>query len=151
MGIHVHLVENGHNSNYKFRGVKADIYEGRCRVPLLIKWPSQIEENQRCSEMVCLGHLLATIAEYLEIQLEDNIGEDSISNLNLWLEKNKEPVRDYLVQQSINGSLAIRFVAFKLETCKGSGGMSCPCFWSRKRWCSGISTLQFSRRYWRMS
>lgn len=83
--------------------------------------------------MVCLGHLLATIAEYLEIQLEDNIGEDSISNLNLWLEKNKEPVRDYLVQQSINGSLAIRFVAFKLETCKGSGGMSCPCFWSRMR------------------
>lgn len=120
------LMEYGHNPNYKFRGAKADIYEGGHRVPLLIKWPSQIEENQRCREMVCLGDLLATIAEYLEIQLEDNVGEDSISNLSLWLEKDKEPVRDYLVQQSINGSLAIRCGAFKLEMCKGSGGWAAP-------------------------
>lgn len=119
------LKQFGHYPSYEFRGAKADIYEGGHRIPLLIKWPSQIKPNQRCKEMVCLGDFMATITDYLGIALPDNVGEDSVSNLSLW-KGEVEPVREFLVSQSVDGHLAIRKGHFKLEMCKGSGGWCAP-------------------------
>ncbi|MFV0255773.1 MAG: sulfatase family protein [Erysipelotrichaceae bacterium] len=120
------LSKYGHNPSFIFRGHKSDIYEGGHRIPLLIKWPQFIKSNQRCKEMVCLSDLYATIADYLNENVPDNVAEDSVSNLSLWKDAESGAVRKFIVHQSIDGHLAIRQGHFKLEMCKGSGGWSEP-------------------------
>ncbi|MCR1840784.1 sulfatase family protein [Murimonas intestini] len=120
------LKEHGHNPSYVFRGTKADIYEGGHRIPLIIQWPAMIRKGAVCTELVCLCDLMATMAEYFGRCLPDNMGEDSVSSLPLWLEQGHGGVREDLVHQSIDGSLSIRKGSFKLEMCPGSGGWSDP-------------------------
>lgn len=119
------LIAHGHNPSAWFRGHKADIYEGGHRVPLLIRWPALIRPGTRVEETVCLCDLMATMAEILQIEFPDNMGEDSVSNLSLW-KGIPGPVREATVHHSENGSLSIRKGKYKLEMCPGSGGWSYP-------------------------
>ena len=119
------LLAHGHNPSAWFRGHKADIYEGGHRVPLLVRWPTQIRPGTVVKETVCLCDLLATMADILGVPLPDNMGEDSVSNLPLW-KGSPSPVRDSLIYHSENGSLSIRQGQYKLEMCPGSGGWSYP-------------------------
>ncbi|MCK4981535.1 MAG: sulfatase-like hydrolase/transferase, partial [Victivallaceae bacterium] len=121
------LAACGHNPSYIFRGHKADIYEGGHRIPLLIRWPEQIKPGTESNETVCLSDMLATCAEILGEQLADSVGEDSVSNLPIWLgTQGDEPLREATVHHSINGSFSIRQGRWKLEFCPGSGGWSYP-------------------------
>lgn len=120
------LLRAGHNPSYVFRGTKADIYEGGHRIPLIIQWPGHIPANTQCDRIVCLSDLLATVVDLLGIQLSDDIGEDSVSNLPLWLAPSSQEVRKDIIHQSIDGSLSIRMGKWKLEMCPGSGGWSFP-------------------------
>ena len=116
-----------HYPSYLFRGHKADIYEGGHRIPLLIRWPGTIKAGSACDETVCLSDLLATCADILGEDLPPNAGEDSVSNLPLWLGASlDEPLREATVHTSIDGSLSIRQGHWKLEMCPGSGGWSFP-------------------------
>ncbi|HEY0826730.1 MAG TPA: arylsulfatase [Bacilli bacterium] len=121
------LASLGHNPSYTFRGHKADIYEGGHRIPLLIKWPNKIQAGTVSDEPVCLSDLMATVAEILMISLPDDAGEDSVSNLPVWLGLNyAKPLREAIVHHSIDGSFSIRQGDWKLELCPGSGGWSEP-------------------------
>lgn len=120
------LKEAGHNPSYVFRGTKADIYEGGHRVPLIVRWPEQIAGPKVKDQLVCLSDFMATMAEYFQIRLPENMGEDSVSNLPLWITEGNREVREDLVHQSIDGSLSVRKGNFKLEMCPGSGGWSDP-------------------------
>lgn len=120
------LLEKGHNPSYVFRGTKADIYEGGHRIPLIVQWPDQMPKGKFCDRTVCLCDLMATMADYLDITLDEKTGVDSVSNLSLWMNPDGEEVRKDLVHQSIDGSLSIRKGNFKLEMCPGSGGWSDP-------------------------
>lgn len=125
MADYPELLAKGHNPSYVFRGTKADIYEGGHRIPLLVQWKNGIRGGRRCGQIVCLSDFMATMAELLEVQLPDNMGEDSVSNLPIWRGSDSE-VRKDVVHQSIDGSLSIRRGNFKLELCSGSGGWSDP-------------------------
>jgi arylsulfatase A len=122
------LAKVGHNPSYVFRGHKADIYEGGHRIPLIVRWPARIRPGSVSSQTSCLSDLLATVADILDEKLPDNAGEDSISNLPLWLEKQDKdkPLREATVHHSMNGSFSIRQGRWKLEFCPGSGGWSFP-------------------------
>ena len=121
------LATCGHNPSYIFRGTKADIFEGRHRIPLLIRWPGKIAPGSTTDEVVCLCDLMATMAEITGVKLDDDMGVDSVSNLPVWIgEEYQKPLREALVHQSIDGSLSIRKGNFKLEMCPGSGGWSWP-------------------------
>lgn len=121
------LLAAGHNPSYHFRGHKADIYEGGHRVPLLVRWPAGIAPGAACSETVCLSDFMATVADLLQLPLADNMAEDSVSNLPLWLRKEySSPLREATVHHSIDGCFSIRQGAWKLELCPGSGGWSDP-------------------------
>ncbi len=120
------LAEKGHNPSYIFRGVKADIYEGGHRIPLIVHWPERIRGGGVCDRIVCLSDFMSTMAEILGVKLPDSCGEDSVSNLPLWTDPEGGEVRRDIVHQSIDGSLSIRRGAFKLELCPGSGGWSEP-------------------------
>ncbi|WP_321004234.1 sulfatase family protein [Eisenbergiella porci] len=126
MADYPELLSQGHNPSYVFRGTKADIYEGGHRIPLIVQWPDRVPEGRRCSRIVCLCDIMATMADILGISLDAETAVDSVSNLPLWLNPDGEEVRADLIHQSIDGSLSIRKGKFKLEMCPGSGGWSEP-------------------------
>ncbi len=134
------LAKVGHHPSYVFRGHKADIYEGGHRIPLIIRWPERIQAGAKTDETVCLVDLLATCADILGEKLPDDAGEDSISNLPVWLGKSlTHPLREATVHTSINGSLSIRQGRWKLELCPGSGGWSYP---RPGKECAGLPRVQ---------
>lgn len=122
------LAACGHYPSYHFRGMKADIYEGGHRIPLLIRWPRVIAAGSRCDALVSLGDPLATVAEIHGAELPDEAGEDSISNLPLWQgAETPTAIRErLLVHHSFKGAFTIRQGRWKLEMCPGSGGWSWP-------------------------
>ena len=119
------LAESGHNPSYKFRGTKADIYEGGHRVPFLVRMPGKLGAGRIVAHPVCLTDLVATCAEIVGTKLPDDAAEDSFSLLPL-LKGGEKSARDHVVHHSINGSFALREGDWKLCFCAGSGGWSPP-------------------------
>ncbi|MEP3211132.1 MAG: arylsulfatase [Maribacter sp.] len=121
------LLESGHDPSGKFRGHKADIYEGGHRVPFIMKWPGRIQANSVSNQTICHTDLLATCADIVGLDLADNEGEDSFSLRPLFDDQAPTAyTREATVHHSINGSFAVRKDNYKLIFCKGSGGWSYP-------------------------
>lgn len=120
------LAAKQHNPSYKFRGTKADIFEGGHRVPFVVRWPAKVRAGTKCEQTISLVDFMATCADVLGVTLPDNAGEDSVS-FRPALEGHVEmPLREALVHHSINGSFAIRQGPWKLCLCGDSGGWSDP-------------------------
>lgn len=114
-----------HKSNYIFRGMKSDAWEGGHRVPLLAKWPGVIKGESISDQMVCLTDMLATFAELTGQDLSWNEGEDSFSFLyTLTGEKTGGPARKTMINHSIDGMFALRNGEWKFIDGRGSGGWS---------------------------
>lgn len=120
------LAKAGHHPSYRFRGHKADIFDGGHRIPFLVRWPGKVKPGTTCDQLICLTDLLATCADILAVPLPGNAGEDSVSILPALLGTAQKPLREAVVHHSINGSFAIRQGPWKLELCPGSGGWSAP-------------------------
>ncbi|MCX5758356.1 MAG: hypothetical protein NTU83_07600 [Candidatus Hydrogenedentes bacterium] len=69
---------------------------------------------------------MATAAEIVGEKLPDNAGEDSVTILPALLGKTSHALHEAIVNESANGSLAIRQGPWKLELCPDSGGWSDP-------------------------
>ncbi len=93
----------GHFPSAQFRGAKADIWEGGHRIPFILRWPGHAEAGSSCDQTICLVDMMATLAELTGQTYEDNAGEDSYSDLSLWLGGNN-PVREYTVSHSLFGN-----------------------------------------------
>jgi arylsulfatase A-like enzyme len=120
------LLAKGHNPSYRFRGHKADIFEGGHRIPFLARWPGRVKPGMRSDLVFCLTDLMATCADILDVKLPDNCAEDSVSFLPALEGSARRPLREAVVHHSINGSFAIRQGDWKLAMCPGSGGWSAP-------------------------
>ncbi len=116
----------GHEPSYIYRGHKADIFDGGHRVPFLVRWPGHVAPGTRSAQLVSQVDLMATAADIVGVPLPENAGVDSVSILSAMLGTDKEPIREALVHQSINGAFAIRQGDWKLNLCPGSGGWSSP-------------------------
>lgn len=117
------IISAGHNPSFIYRGYKGDIYEGGHRIPYIVKAPGLVPPGSVCNQSVSLCDLMATLAEYLDIQLPDEAGEDSVSNLCLWRGENKA-VREDIIYSSFDGSLSIQKGPWKLALCPGCGSPS---------------------------
>ncbi len=117
----------GHNPSYIFRGHKADIFEGGHRVPYVVQWPGVITPGLISDNIVCLTDILATLADYLKVELPDDAAEDSVSHLSVLLDKKGFlPGERAIVNHSFDGVFAIRTENWKLVFNPGSGGWSYP-------------------------
>ena len=72
----------GHKSAGNLLGFKVDAWEGGFRVPFIVRWPNHVNPGMLNENMICLGDLLATFSELVEITLPGNEGEDSYSFLS---------------------------------------------------------------------
>jgi arylsulfatase A-like enzyme len=120
------LLASGHHPSARFRGAKADIFEGGHRVPFLVRWPGHVKASSTSDQLICLNDLFATCADILGQKLPDDAAEDSVSILPALEGRVHTPLREALVHHSINGSFAIRQGQWKLELCPDSGGWSAP-------------------------
>jgi arylsulfatase A-like enzyme len=120
------LATFGHYPSYRFRGAKADIYEGGHHVPFVVRWPEKISPGSSSDQVICLTDLLATVAAIAGDTLGPGDGVDSHNLLPAMLDQSTPAIREATVHHSINGSFAIRQGKWKLIMCPGSGGWSDP-------------------------
>lgn len=120
------LLSQGHNPGFKFRGAKADIFEGGHRIPFIVRWPAKVAPATTSDQLICLTDLFATCAEILGKMPPPNAAEDSVSILPALVGRATHPLREAVVHHSINGSFSIRQGKWKLELCPDSGGWSPP-------------------------
>ena len=111
--------------NGPLRGQKTDAYEGGCRVPLLARWPGKISPGTESEALVALTDLLATFADYFDVTLSENAGEDSFSFLGaMFGDKPRQVVRRTLVTDSYRAVMAIRRDDWKLILAQHGGGVA---------------------------
>ncbi|MBX2815102.1 MAG: arylsulfatase [Saprospiraceae bacterium] len=67
------------DSNGPLKGYKRDLYEGGIRVPMIAKWPGQIEPGTRSDHISAFWDVLPTLAEIVDADLSDPV--DGISFL----------------------------------------------------------------------
>ncbi len=119
------LQGKGHYPSGRYRGHKADIYEGGHRVPFLVRWPGHVAGGRKTEALACLTDVYATLEAVTGQEKQSLGGEDGYSLLPVF---SGEPTsgRDTLVSHSIGGSFAIRQGEWKLCLSAGSGGWSAP-------------------------
>ncbi|MEN8118662.1 MAG: arylsulfatase [Bacteroidota bacterium] len=119
------LATKGHDPSYLFRGHKADIFEGGHHVPYVVSWPAKVKP-EKSDQLLCTTDLFATVADILNVDVADNMAEDSYSFLSALNLKSDKEKRENIVHHSINGSFAYRKNDWKVIFCPGSGGWSNP-------------------------
>ena len=117
------VLKHGHNPSHIYRGIKAGIYEGGHRVPLIVQWPGVTQAGSVADETVCLVDFMATFADLIGFKLPRSAAGDSYSLMPLLKSESYEkPLREATIHQSGNGLIAIRQGKWKLILGGGSGG-----------------------------
>ena len=111
-----------HDGARPWRGIKRDNWEGGHRVPFIARWYGKIKPGSVNDELISLTDIMATCAALVEADLPDDAAEDSFNMLPVLLGESKEPVREYLLHQTISLDLGIRKGHWKYLDHKGSGG-----------------------------
>ncbi|MDG2383733.1 MAG: arylsulfatase [Pirellulaceae bacterium] len=108
------LIAAGHLPSGPYRGHKGDIWEGGHRVPLVARWPNQIEAGKTSDQLISLTDLFATCASVVNQPLPANSAEDSESFLSSALGVESKASRTRLVSHSNMGEFAYRDGPWKL-------------------------------------
>ncbi|MFC1783031.1 arylsulfatase [Planctomycetota bacterium] len=92
------------------RGLKASLYEGGIRVPMIARWPGKIKSNSITDHPSAFWDVLPTITELMGIDAPQDI--DGISFLPTLLQKQNQKTHDYLYWE-YNGAQALRMGDWK--------------------------------------
>jgi arylsulfatase A-like enzyme len=113
----------GYKPSGKWRGSKANIYEGGHRVPFIVRWPGKTVPGTTCDKTICTTDFYATFADIAGFSesIPDNAAEDSFSFIKS-LQGGKDPRRPFTIHHSISGKFAIRQGDWKLILDTGNGG-----------------------------
>ena len=107
--------EFGHRSNLHFREGKRSVYEGGHRVPMIIRWPAGIDSPGRsCGSLIGQIDLLATIADLLGVELDDEEAPDSQSFAKVLSDADYQHDRLPLINHGMKGRFAITEGSWKL-------------------------------------
>ena len=121
------LKSKGHNPSYEYKGYKSDIFEGGHRVPYIMTWKNNIKPT-KTNQLVCTTDFFATVADVLNIDIDDNVAEDSFSHLI----ETDALKRESIIHHSVHGEFAYRKGDYKVNFCVGSGGWSFPNIHTKK-------------------
>ncbi len=116
----------GHKSCGQLRGQKADIWDGGHRIPFIARFPGLIAPASESDDLICLGDMLATVADITGVRLDKDKKLDSQTFLpSLKGDKNG---REHVIHHSGGGMFAVRKGRWKLILGLGSGGFSEPVY-----------------------
>lgn len=114
------LKRKGHNPSYIYSGLKGSYLEGGHRVPFLVKWPKMIQPNSVSNTTICTTDFMATCADIVSYNFNDNEAEDSFSMMPLLTQKGHY-LREATIHHSKTGVFAIRKGDWKLIMSPNSG------------------------------
>ncbi len=117
-----------HRSNYRYRGQKADIYEGGHRIPYIVRWPQAVPAGTVSPYLISTTDFFATIAGVLGEEPPAGAAEDSYNMVDAYMQQAYEPIRQVMIQHSLNGHFAIREGDWKYTPQLGSGGFTQPSY-----------------------
>jgi len=114
---------NGHNPTGGLRGWKYQTFEGGCRVPFIVRWPSEIKPRVS-NQLISLVDVIATVAAITNQEIPTGTSPDSIDLSAVLLGKTLDNVRDHTVQHGVAGTKALRKGNWKYlpATAKDAGG-----------------------------
>ena len=116
--------DHDHDGARPWRGMKRDQWEGGHRVPFIARWPGKIPAGRASTQTMCLTDVMPTCAALVDYALPDDAAEDGVDLLPALLgtRPDDEPLREYVLHQTISLALAIRKGPWKYLDHKGSGG-----------------------------
>ncbi len=114
-----------HRSNYTFRGMKSDVWEGGHHIPFIVKWPGKIERGSSSDQTISLTDFFDTVRNLFETK-DSEKPQDSFSILSILLGKKQANNRPPVIHHSGSGKFGIRDGDWKLIEGLGSGGFSEP-------------------------
>lgn len=114
-----------HRSNYTFRGMKSDAWEGGHHIPFIAKWTEKIKPGSFSDQTISLTDFFDTVRELLG-ENETQKPRDSFSFLSILTGKENTNMRPPVIHHSGSGKFAIRDGNWKLIEGLGSGGFSEP-------------------------
>lgn len=98
---------NGHQPTAGLRGWKYLVFEGGCRVPLIARWPAQIQPRVS-DQMFSLVDFVATLATVTGQKLPASATPDSMDLSSVLLGKTAQSLRTETVLHGISDTLALR-------------------------------------------
>jgi arylsulfatase A-like enzyme len=99
----------GHFSMGNFRGLKRDVWEGGHHVPLVIKWPNQIEAGAISNELISQIDIMATMANIIGIDLPENAAPDSYNFMPVLKgEEYNSPIREATIHNTYASKWGVR-------------------------------------------
>ena len=113
---------HNHDGARPWRGVKRDNWEGGHRVPFIVRWPAKVKAGSASEQIICQTDIMATCAALVGYDLPVNSAEDSFDISYVLSGNAKEPVRPYVLHQTISLALGIREGDWKYLDHMGSGG-----------------------------
>ena len=117
---HTDSKKYNHDSTGKFRGMKADAWEGGHRMPFLVRWPEKIKASTVSNQMICFTDMLKTFAALVGDTIPEGTTRDSWNVLPAFLgEELTKPIRPHLIVKTF-----IRQGDWKLIPHGGSRGFS---------------------------
>lgn len=97
---------NGHTPSGIYRGGKYSIYEAGTRIPFIVRWPAKIKSGLRQESMFSQVDFFPTMASIAGVKLPEGTVPDGRSHVDVLMGKNA-PGCEYIIQQSLHGTLAI--------------------------------------------
>lgn len=116
---------NTRQSNYIWRGTKADIFEGGHRIPFIVRWPGHVRPRSENASTICITDVKATLSEIIGLQPDQDSNPDSFSFLSQ-LKGKQAATRSPVIHHSANGTFSIRHGKWKMIFSNGSGGRQKP-------------------------
>ncbi|WP_372751884.1 arylsulfatase [Labilibaculum sp.] len=105
-----YIKEYDHHSTKDFRGIKRDLWQGGHTLPFIVSYPDKIKKGKTSNRLVSQTDILATLADYLNIELDNNNAEDSYSFIDELIDGEQANTieREMAIHHSASGKLAIR-------------------------------------------
>lgn len=117
----------GHHATGIYRGMKADIWDGGHRVPLIVRWPGRVTPGRVSGITTSLTNLVATCSELNGGPAHVPAALDSYSILPVLLgSPDSAKVPQMIVHASSHGMFGLRNGEWKWVDGLGSGGFSTP-------------------------
>lgn len=117
--------KDGHRQNGDLLGFKFGVWEGGHRIPLIAKWPGQIQPDTTSNQLISSVDMLASFAALTGQTIDKEQLADSVNVLPAFVGEPESSLRDHVILSPNKPThLSIRKGKWMYIDAKGSGGFT---------------------------